>query len=257
MLGSFVGDFVGSPYEHADVKGFNLPLITSLSNFTDDSVMTAATIDSLVNKRDFEESLKDWCNKRRDAGFSETLKAFMDGEDISYFESNGNGAAIRVAPIAYFCSDIPDLFNMVEKNARLTHTGLDAINGAKAIALAVFLHRRKYSPEDIFALINKHFNYNLDLDLDDLHNTHEFTTNAKVTVPIAIYIALTSRSVENCLRKGLHIGGDVDSILSMACAIIMANDKFNCPKEVLVAIKKKASINDPEILRIIELAEKY
>ncbi len=257
MLGSFVGDFVGSAYEHADVKGFNLPLVTSISNFTDDSIMTAATLDSLINKKDFPETLMEWCSKRKDAGFSETLKAFMDGEDISYFESNGNGAAIRVSPIAYFAKDIKELFSMVEDNARVTHTGEDALIGAKAIALAVFLKRKKVDSEDIFKIIEKHFSYDFDIDIDELNANHSFTTDASITVPIAIYIALTSRNVENCLRKGMHIGGDVDSILSMALAVLMADNSQICPTEVIAKMRQKASINDKEMLEIISLAEKY
>tara|TARA_Y100001936_G_scaffold173598_1_gene170067 strand:- start:1457 stop:2230 length:774 start_codon:yes stop_codon:yes gene_type:complete len=255
MLGSFVGDFVGSAYEHADVKGFNLPLVTSISNFTDDSVMAAATLYSLKYKSDFSETLKDWCNKRRDAGFSETLKSFMDGEDITYFESNGNGAAIRVSPIAYFANDVPELFEMVESNAMVTHTGSDAVDGAKAIALAIFLKLQKVSNDDVFRIIKKHFYYSFDIDIDELHKSHQFTTEAAITVPIAIYIALTSRSVENCLRKGLHIGGDVDSILSMALPILMAGGELKCPNEVLEKMKNKARINDPELLSMIEASE--
>jgi ADP-ribosylglycohydrolase len=257
MLGSFIGDFVGSAYEHADLKGFNLPLVTSLSNFTDDSVMTAATIDSLLNKRNFSESLMSWCSPRRDAGFSETLKAFMDGEDVTYLESCGNGAAIRVAPIAYFAKDISQLFQMVEDNARVTHNSQDAIEGAQAISLAVFLKKKLYSNEDILKLVKKHFHYDLNIDIDDLHENHTFTTQASVTVPIAIYLALNSRSVENCLRKGLHIGGDVDSILSMACAIMMADKSNECPPEVFNKMISKAKINDPELLTVIEKIKDY
>jgi ADP-ribosylglycohydrolase len=251
MLGSFVGDFVGSAYEHAEIKGFNLPLVTSLSNFTDDSIMTAATIDSLLNKKSFDESLLSWCSKRRDQGFSETLKAFMDGEDISYIESYGNGAAIRVAPIAYFAEDIENLFLLTEENARVTHTSDDAVDGAKAIALAVYLKLNSYSNEDIFRVIQKHFFYDFDLDINELHENHTFTTQASITVPIAIYLALTSKNVEQCLRKGLHIGGDVDSILSMACSIMMAEKSFKCPEDILEKMLLKAKVNDPQLHDII------
>lgn len=257
MLGSFVGDFVGSAYEHADLKGFNLPLVTKISNFTDDSIMTAATIDALVNKRSMKEALLQWCSARRNSGFSETLKMFMDGEDISYIDSQGNGAAIRIAPVAYFAKDIAQLFSMVDANAKLTHTGDKAIAGARAIALTVFLKRNGYANEDILKLLISNFGYDFNLCVNDLHENHEFTTDAEVTVPIAIYIALNSRSVENCLRKGLHIGGDVDSILSMACAIMMADKNNTCPDEVMDKMFKKAMVNDPELLKILNIAKTF
>jgi len=257
MLGSFVGDFVGSTYEHLEVKGFNLPLLTSTSNFTDDSIMTAATLDSLVNKKDFAKTLRSWCLPRKDSGFSETLRLFMEGEDVSYLESNGNGAAIRIAPIAYFTDEIEQLLKMVELNAIVTHTGQDAIDGAKALALAVFLNKRGIAASDIFKIISKNFYYDFNYDIDELHEHHSFTTEAAETVPIAIYIGLTSRNVENCLRKGLHIGGDVDSILSMACAVLMANKEMSCPQDIIDRMKTKASINDKEILSAIQMSEAY
>jgi len=255
MLGSFVGDFVGSAYEHADIKGFNLPLVTNLSNFTDDSIMTAATIDSIMNKIPFDESLMSWCSKRRDAGFSETMKAWMDGEDVTYLSSTGNGAAIRVAPLAYVAESVEHLFEMVEKNAMVTHPSNESIVGAQAIALAVYCVRQGFGKEKILNLLKLHTSYSYDFDLDQLHEDFQFTTEAKKTVPVAIFLALTSDSLEQCLRKGLHVGGDVDSILSMACAIMMAKKDVSCPLEVLEKMKSKAQINDPELLIMLKQAD--
>lgn len=249
MFGAFLGDFVGSAYENIDLKGYNLPLVTNLSYFTDDSIMTAATICSLRDKVPFDIALREWCLPRLDMGFSQTLKDWVNGEYI-FEHSSGNGAAIRVAPIAYYCDSIDNLFSIAESNARLTHDNDDAINGAKAQALAVYLSLHGHGSEEIVASIEKHFSYDINYNMDELHKSYTFTTEAKSTVPIAIYISSIATSVEDLLRKGLHIGGDVDSILSMACAIYMASDN-SVPDNIKDKLLLKARISDPELHQII------
>ncbi len=251
MIGPYVGDFVGSAYEHTDIKGFNLPLVTQQSNFTDDSIMTAATYKAIKGGLDFEKTLREMCSARHDAGFSETLKAFMAEEDMTYYESKGNGAAIRVSPIAYLADTLAEAIDSAVSNAMVTHNSKEAIQGAKAITTAIFLNKTNVPKEDIVDVIQKHFGYDLNYNIDELAENLEFTTDASITVPIAIFLGLTSHSVESCLRKGLHIGGDTDSILSMACAVLMANTETKCPDDVLKAMKMKAMINDEELFEIL------
>lgn len=257
MYGSIVGDFVGSAYEHTDVKGYNLPLVTQLSNFTDDTIMAAATYKSLKEGLDFKETLQEMCASRSDAGFSETMKAFISGEDMEYYESFGNGAAIRVSPIAFFAKSLDEAINIAEKNALVTHKSKEAVKGAQAIVTAIYLTKTGVERDKIADIIKKYFSYNLEYDIEKIAKELQFTTEASVTVPIAIFLALTSHSVESCLRKGLHIGGDTDSIMSMACAILMSEPNMKCPEDVDKAIMMKAKINDPELAQIIEEMKTY
>ncbi|MFC6673995.1 hypothetical protein [Marinobacterium aestuariivivens] len=48
MWGSVTGDIVGSIYEHADLRGHNLPPLSKISRFTDDTVLTVATAETLL-----------------------------------------------------------------------------------------------------------------------------------------------------------------------------------------------------------------
>ena len=47
MLGA--GDIIGSPYEFEPHKSVDFPLIINRSYFTDDSVMTCAIVEALIN----------------------------------------------------------------------------------------------------------------------------------------------------------------------------------------------------------------
>jgi ADP-ribosylglycohydrolase len=49
MLGAIIGDIVGSVYEWSNIKTKNFPLFTEKCFFTDDTVMTIAVADALMN----------------------------------------------------------------------------------------------------------------------------------------------------------------------------------------------------------------
>ena len=79
MIGAILGDMIGAPYEFdrsPKVKEF--PLFSRYSEFTDDSVMTIAVADALMNtmgKQDEEirtalvDSMRKWGKKYPDAGY--------------------------------------------------------------------------------------------------------------------------------------------------------------------------------------------
>lgn len=49
MYGAICGDIIGSPYELSNVKSTDFPLFGPESTFTDDSVLTAATAETLLD----------------------------------------------------------------------------------------------------------------------------------------------------------------------------------------------------------------
>jgi hypothetical protein len=53
MIGAFAGDIIGSVYEANPVKTTDFPLFTRQSRFTDDTVLTTATADALLNGLDY------------------------------------------------------------------------------------------------------------------------------------------------------------------------------------------------------------
>ena len=48
ILGALAGDMIGSPYEFENIKTMEFPLFTEDSLFTDDTVMTLAVADGLM-----------------------------------------------------------------------------------------------------------------------------------------------------------------------------------------------------------------
>jgi ADP-ribosylglycohydrolase len=61
MLGAIIGDIVGSVYEWHNIKTKNFPLFGERNFFTDDTVMTVAVADAIMNggkPDDFIHSMK-------------------------------------------------------------------------------------------------------------------------------------------------------------------------------------------------------
>lgn len=57
MLGAIIGDIVGSVYEWHNIKTKDFPLLRDNCFFTDDTVMTIATADALMNGGEADDSL--------------------------------------------------------------------------------------------------------------------------------------------------------------------------------------------------------
>ena len=53
IIGAIAGDIIGSVYEWNNVKTTNFDLFTENAKFTDDTVLTVAIADCIVNKKDF------------------------------------------------------------------------------------------------------------------------------------------------------------------------------------------------------------
>ncbi len=56
MLGAIAGDVIGSVHEYAATKSKEFPLFVSDSTFTDDSVLTVAVADWLLNRSDLVDT---------------------------------------------------------------------------------------------------------------------------------------------------------------------------------------------------------
>ena len=66
MLGAIIGDIIGSIYERNNIKTKDFPLFSERCSFTDDTVMTIAVADAIMNGAkldDFIDSMKKYGRK--------------------------------------------------------------------------------------------------------------------------------------------------------------------------------------------------
>lgn len=236
MLGAICGDVIGSVYEGNNVKSKQFPLFSRKTRFTDDTVLTVAVADALLNRKYFGATIYRYSNQYPNAGFGSRFKSWMKSKHPRPYGSYGNGSAMRVSPIGYAFDSIADVMRVAEKTSNISHNHPDAIAGAQAIASAVFLAKTGSSKQDIKIFIENKFNYNLNRTLDQIRPSYKFDVSAKGSVPEAILAFLESTDYEDAIRNAISIGGDSDTIACMCGAIAEAHYKI-IPVDIVDRVK--------------------
>jgi ADP-ribosylglycohydrolase len=147
MIGAIAGDIIGSVHEARPIKTTKFPLFHPLCRFTDDTVLTVALADSLMNGTLFVGLLKQYYRTYPDAGYGGSFHEWAQSEDSRPYNSWGNGSAMRVSPIGFAYATLDDVLMEARRSAEVTHDHPEGIKGAQAVASAVFLARTGQSKE--------------------------------------------------------------------------------------------------------------
>lgn len=229
MIGSIIGDFVGSYYEGKGLKGYSLDLMTPKSSFTDETVLMAATADVVmagslnnVSANDFALAYKKFGRQHPSCGFGPDFEHWLGSDSLEPYGSSGAGSSSRVLPIGFLPLEQDELMNLAEKSSSATHDSPDAIRCAQAVVYAIHHSLKGTAPDHVVRGIESTFYLPIRFDWEDLHKNYEFSSYCESIVPEAIFVGLEARSFEDAMRKGLYIGGDTDTILSIAGAIAEA-----------------------------------
>jgi ADP-ribosylglycohydrolase len=213
MLGAIAGDIIGSVFEFTNKKPeINFPLFCPDSEFTDDSVLTIALADSILNHIPYKDKLREYYFKYSGASYGEMFHRWAASKNPRPYDSWGNGSAMRVSPVGWAYNDIETVLQKAKESAEVTHNHKEGIKGAQATALAIYLSKHGITKQEIKKEIERRFNYNLNLDLEDLREHYTFNESCQGTVPQAIYTFLISESFEDSIRKAIYIGGDSDTL---------------------------------------------
>lgn len=145
MLGAIIGDIVGSIYEFVPHKSKVFPLFSSRSMFTDDTVMTLAVAEALLNggtEQDYIAAMRRLGKLYLDCGYGLFFEAWLEQEEPAPYYSWGNGSAMRVSPVAWFYDSLEEVERGAAVSAAVTHNHPEGITGAQATAAAVFWQGR-------------------------------------------------------------------------------------------------------------------
>ena len=260
MLGAVAGDIIGSPYEWNNTQDRYFELcrgtrgwfrgreVTYHPKFTDDTVMTLAVARWLMNDHERNASsliriMQSMGREYIDSGFAPMLKRWILSDNPRPNNSYGNGAAMRVSPVAMVAESLPEAINLARLTAEVSHSHPEAIKGAEAMAQAIWMARHGRSKEDIRFAMSNDFGYDMTMPENEMvsllagcikepiivngvdtgefffRETGKMDTSCQNTVPAAIRAFLEGDSFEDCVRRAVAYGGDSDTIASMAGAI--------------------------------------
>jgi ADP-ribosylglycohydrolase len=241
MLGAIAGDIIGSIYEAAPIKTKDFALFGPGVRFTDDTVCTVAVADALMQGGDFDGTLRAYVRRYPGRGYGGMFARWATTPGMPAYGSWGNGAAMRVSPIAYWARDEAELLELAIGTAAVSHDHPDAIAGAQAIALVMWLARAGSARSEIRANIERRFGYDLEQTVDQIRAWHRFDVSCKGTVPPAIVCALEAEDYPDAVRNAISLGGDSDTLACITGGI--AEILYGLPDEV--AREAKALLDAP------------
>ncbi len=239
MLGAIVGDIVGSVYEWNNIKTKDFPLFRDGCFFTDDTVMTIAVADAIMQGGDrdnFIDSMKKFGRLYPNSGYGARFGSWLFFDDREPYNSWGNGSAMRVSPCAEFAyrtfcpgdrpkSIIDNACALARLSAEITHNHSEGIKGAESTAYAMALAygygldaARKHIKAEVHAL----FGYDLSRTLDEIRPSYRFNESCQETVPEAIIAFLESTDFEDAIRNAISLGGDSDTLAAITGSIAEA-----------------------------------
>ena len=260
MYGAILGDIIGSPYEHhQEEKTKDFRLFSHRSRFTDDTVMTVAVADALMDAKatgvlDDEAAVKDllidamhrWGRRYPRAGYGGRFYDWLMYADREPYNSFGNGSGMRVSPAGWMAEDMEQCRTLARWTSEVTHDHPEGVKGAESIACAIFLARGGSSKEEIREYVSAEFGYDLDRTCDEIRPDYHFDVTCQGSVPESIIAFLDGTDLEDVIRTAVSLGGDTDTMAAMAGSI--AEAFYGVPEELKIECEERLSEDILEVL---------
>ena len=232
MIGAMLGDMIGAPYEFdrgRKVKDF--PLFGRGTEFTDDSVMTVAVAEALLDTRGEPDakitaalirSMQKWGRRYPNAGYGGRFMRWLFTENPKPNGSFGNGSAMRASAAGWLFDDLDTTRHMAALTAAVSHNHPEGIKGAEATAAAIFMARTGSSMDEIRAYTEQNFGYDLSRSCAELRAKNRHDETCQVTMPLVFAAFLESTDFEDAIRNAVSLGGDTDTIACITGSIAEA-----------------------------------
>lgn len=262
MLGAILGDIIGSPYEFDEnnIKTTDFPLFGSNSRYTDDTIMTLAVAEGLINgygdkektKAEIVKSMRALGRRYPYAGYGARFNHWLHQDKPEPYNSFGNGSAMRVSSVAWLYNNIRDIEEFAEISARVTHNHPEGIKGAEATAAAIFLARQGTDKDKIKKYIEDKYEYRLNRTCDEIRPYYHHVESCQETVPEAITAFLEGNSFEEVIRLAVSLGGDSDTLAAIAGSI--AEAYYPIPEDLRT---RAVSMLDDDLKSILHRYRKF
>ncbi len=222
MIGAIAGDIIGSVHEFYPHKDKQFPLFAPRCTFTDDSVMTIAIAQAILEQRPYQECALELGRRYPDAGYGGKFCYWLFSLDPQPYNSWGNGSAMGVSPVGWAFDTRERVLTEAAASAAFSHDHPEGIKGAQATALAIWLARHGAGKAEIREDIETTFGYDLQRTVDETRPEYRFDVSCQGSVPEAIICFLDSTSWEDAVRNAVSLGGDADTQACIAGGIAEA-----------------------------------
>ena len=238
-------------------KTKDFPLFCGESEFTDDTVLTLAVAEALMQvtpditedqiRQHITLMLLHYGRRYPHAGYGIRFSRWLRSRDPQPYGSCGNGSAMRVSSAAWLFDDLTTVRRMARLSAEVTHDHPEGIKGAEATACAIFLARTGSSKEDIRDFTETIFDYDLSRSCDQIRPGYHHVETCQETVPEAITAFLEGESFEDVIRTAVSLGGDCDTLTCIAGSI--AEGFYGVPEALRQEARSRLT---PDLLEILE-----
>ena len=206
IIGAVCGDIIGSVYEFHKTKDMDFKLFTPYSKFTDDTVMTCAVAEWLVDdpKHSHEELVKimhRYGEEYPHSGYGGMFKRWLENKFTKPYNSFGNGSAMRVSPVGFYAKTFAEALQLAQISAEVTHSHPEGIIGAQAVAACIFLLRNN-EQHKIEDYLKDYCNY----DMDQIRKNWETIRRKYFFDPLKSHIIVAikmPRSFQVCLVRSI------------------------------------------------------
>lgn len=244
MWGAIIGDLAGSVYEYDQLKKVTSvsveDLITEKSFYSDDTILTVALLDAIMNDRDYNKYLRMYGNKYKDFKpkadkyfdkmFSPGFIKWLSGNTLG--NSVGNGAMMRISPVGYMFNTEEDVIENCKLATIPSHNTKEAIDSATMIALIIYYARKGLNKEEIIEKLSIKLKY---------QKFSSFNYRCCDTIDNCLYALFTSENFRESIKKVISYGGDTDT---NACIVgSMAEAMYGVDNELIEVAKEKLPNN--------------
>lgn len=252
MKGAIIGDIIGSAFKTDNTPDTNFQLFKPYSAYTDDTILTLATADSILNEKNYEQTLKEWVRAFPKAGYRPAFLEWAFSDDTTPYISKGDGAARRISPIGFAAQSVDEALSEAEKSTRITHNIPERIKAAKAVAASIFICKSAGTKKEIKTFIGQAFDYDFSIKVEDWKQQKISAESEVSPVQPALAAFMEGSDYEEVIRLAIAIGGPSNTIASIAGGLAEAYFK-HIPKSIT---RRALARITPEMQSIISAFDK-
>lgn len=247
ILGAVIGDVIGSVYEWEPTKSRHFDLFNKDCHFTDDTVMTVATMKCLLDSmmdcsrpafgiEKISDTYRQFGLKYPNAGYGGMFRKWLLGTEYKPIGSFGNGSAMRISPVGWWADSEEEAIRLATNFSSVTHDHPEGIKGAVAVALAVYYAWNGYTKQEIKEKIEKVTGYDLSEQYSHIRERgYKFDATCQGSVPESIISFLDGSDYEDTIINAIWLGGDTDTMACIAGSIAEAKYK---PKSITKKLRE-------------------